>query len=1759
MRYVKFLSAFVLGGVLLVLGLWVMMPVYAKASAPHFERHDGGGVSTTFPISNSFSPAFPAQQMCGPFADPEDNIYSCGPYGNCTWWAAYRRNGVGTVTWGDAGNWYGNAVLQGFSVCSVAKSPEEGCEIIPGAIAWWSTENKGHVAYIESNNPLSISEMNYYASSPNYPRENPLVWVGRGSHSIIKRDPDGYIYGHRGDPVTLFADPGILGSSLFYASPTNSYHNLSDSFDNQISSVSIQNSTVQNQDRWFVKVYEDKDLGGGCLLLTTDALDLSLYRFNNGHVADNSISSVQVFKNVCPPSCPRLNTKEAFFEDKNGLKGQGICDIPPATNSDNAAFTGNESPLDTATFTPGQSIPKWWEMRNTGTTTWGAGYKWVFVRGERMGASTEINVGTVAPGQVARLQVNLTAPADSGTHWGYWRLRNAQGTYFGKEVWVKVTIPGQATPVAGDVVLSCVDCPAVVSPGQTFRPVLRAKVNSGQLVGTRGDMVRNRDGNRFESYEHVEVVGRVNTGQSYDFVFYAQYPMRAPSEPGTYESKWQVWQNGHYVGNEVAIRFTVSSGSNNRRPNPPTLTGPGDWGAYKGGEPITLTAQQNGDPDGDAVTEYYFDIFESAQNLNSGWITSNSWSPQGLGFYGYQWRVKVRDSRGAESDWSPQVWHFNVDNPAVIITEFYIDKNPRPAWLDGQTGQDKYVICGSATNTTALRFFVNLANDGSDHGEWREVASSIGNNCRTDADRPPTWGQLEYTAGRHLFRMLARGEGGWENAAVKDIVVELSEDRRPDRPATRVYPIYVSPEGHEYINSKTLYLDWVDALRTSSYRLEISTDPNWGMHWVDQQFSAATSEYTYTFDSDYPVVYWRITGTGPYGVNENAWMTYIDITPPASAIEALPAVTTDNQFVVRWGGQDARSGLRWYQLQVRDGNRPDSQWTDWLLNTTKTAEMFQGQPGHTYYFRVRAMDNTTNWEDWPAGDGDAWTRVDPTALPPAPWWNGAYRLKHNLVILNNDTDEMPAGYPVHLHFDGTTSPTAAEIYNGSLAALKGNDVRVIYKNQTELNRVVNQFTSTAIDLWFPLQGGMGGGGTNNGDYQFYYGNAAAGAPLSDVNTVFLPKVDGNTMGLWHFQEGSGGTVYDQSGRGHNGNFTNGSWASGYMGWSGAFNGSNSTVDLGNHADFNNLGAMTLEMWIYPTRGGWGIPLVKGINGYGQFTIRVNGDNNVEFTVGADGGDQTVVSGAKVYPNRWYHIAAVHDGGSNQWIYVNGTQEGYKNNSRTPVMKNYSLYIGNAPWWNGMAFAGQIQHVRISNVARHDFPYARIDTLPTIRVGVPIAPPVQGAPDLIISGVNTFFSSDGGMWVEMRVKNQGNLSTGNDFFTDLYFNSMQPTSKGGETNRVQSWLNAPITSSEDITLTAVITNWPGLDILSPTGELSGTLYPSIDSTHSVSESIETNNVYTAGVEFCVARADAYDLKGRDDTALQATALITEGSQLHNFDHPGDVDWFKFTAVAGKSYRFSTSDLGAAADTVIVLYEGDGTTPVLLSDDYSGTLASQLEWTAPKDGDYYVQVQQWNSSAGGCSTPYLFWFSSGTGTGAGVISTTLYLLPGWNLVSLPLHPVSPTVTQVLGPIAGAYDLVYAYRSCDTADPWKKFSPTAPPYANDLTAVDETMGIWVHATMTTSWILSGTVPVTPAIPSCAGWNLHGYPITATLPVTAAMSSIAGKYTAVYAYYAFDTADFWKKYDPALPPFANDLTTMCSGSGYWIKATEPVTWTLP
>jgi len=184
---------------------------------------------------------------------------------------------------------------------------------------------------------------------------------------------------------------------------------------------------------------------------------------------------------------------------------------------------------------------------------------------------------------------------------------------------------------------------------------------------------------------------------------------------------------------------------------------------------------------------------------------------------------------------------------------------------------------------------------------------------------------------------------------------------------------------------------------------------------------------------------------------------------------------------------------------------------------------------------------------------------------------------------------------------------------------------------------------------------------------------------------------------------------------------------------------------------------------------------------------------------------------------------------------------------------------------------------------------------------------------------------------------------------------------------------------------------------------------------------------------------------------------------------------------------------------------------------------------------------------------------TATALDVDPIETYLSVGWNLISYRLSPASTVITDVLSSIEGQYDLVYAYHASDVADPWKKYNTAAPSFLNDLTDIDETIGLWIRATEPVTLTVSGSVPSSTDISLYTGWNLVGYPSQTTRAVTEALASIEGKYDLVYAYDAWDAADPWKKYNTAAPPFLNDLTEMGPGWGYWIRVSEDCVWSVP
>ncbi len=114
-----------------------------------------------------------------------------------------------------------------------------------------------------------------------------------------------------------------------------------------------------------------------------------------------------------------------------------------------------------------------------------------------------------------------------------------------------------------------------------------------------------------------------------------------------------------------------------------------------------------------------------------------------------------------------------------------------------------------------------------------------------------------------------------------------------------------------------------------------------------------------------------------------------------------------------------------------------------------------------------------------------------------------------------------------------------------------------------------------------------------------YGDTASAADLLYVNTnvssgniiynwtapVLKPKA-GETMGLWHFNDGTGTVLSDGSGNGNNGSFSSAPvWSTaGRFGYTLDFDGTNDYISIPDASSLdisNTTGAITMECWIYP--------------------------------------------------------------------------------------------------------------------------------------------------------------------------------------------------------------------------------------------------------------------------------------------------------------------------------------------------------------------------------------------------------------------------------------------------------------------------------------------------------------------------------------------------------------------------------------------------
>jgi hypothetical protein len=188
------------------------------------------------------------------------------------------------------------------------------------------------------------------------------------------------------------------------------------------------------------------------------------------------------------------------------------------------------------------------------------------------------------------------------------------------------------------------------------------------------------------------------------------------------------------------------------------------------------------------------------------------------------------------------------------------------------------------------------------------------------------------------------------------------------------------------------------------------------------------------------------------------------------------------------------------------------------------------------------------------------------------------------------------------------------------------------------------------------------------------------------------------VGLWLLDEGSGSTVADLSGNGHDGEIDGAVWVGGKMGQALEFDGDDS-VTVPDAPNLRIGTQLTMMAWFYATDiGDWRQIIAKS----DEYLLRIDPPqegNQMSSFVKADGNWEPRASAGVPDLNTWIHYAAVYDSSlaENQLkVYVNGVESGASTRPGTVAQTENPVEFGK--WGGGSYFVGIIDEVAIFNIA-----------------------------------------------------------------------------------------------------------------------------------------------------------------------------------------------------------------------------------------------------------------------------------------------------------------------------------------------------------------------------------------------------------------------------------------------------------------------------
>jgi PKD repeat protein len=206
-----------------------------------------------------------------------------------------------------------------------------------------------------------------------------------------------------------------------------------------------------------------------------------------------------------------------------------------------------------------------------------------------------------------------------------------------------------------------------------------------------------------------------------------------------------------------------------------------------------------------------------------------------------------------------------------------------------------------------------------------------------------------------------------------------------------------------------------------------------------------------------------------------------------------------------------------------------------------------------------------------------------------------------------------------------------------------------------------------------------------------------------ITVTQTPVPSSGLVAAYSFEESSGSTVNDASGKANHGTISGAiRTTSGRYGRALQFDGVNDWVTIKDSSSLDLTTGMTLEAWVYPTAlnggsdNGWRTVILKQQPNSLVYALYANSDTSRPAAHVYTGADYGTAGGAQLRLNQWTHLASTYNG-SIQRLYVNGSQVSSRSITGNIRTSTDVVRIGGNSIW-GEYYQGRIDEVRIYNRA-----------------------------------------------------------------------------------------------------------------------------------------------------------------------------------------------------------------------------------------------------------------------------------------------------------------------------------------------------------------------------------------------------------------------------------------------------------------------------